>query len=296
MSLSQTYRSQITARQNRQLWVFLSLAAVIHAAGAAGLIRWHPELLNRLTQSDDAPVPVDFVEVTPEVTPLRSPVSSQRFAQANSTGPDQQQPKQTVPAGKNSGADLGQPRSPVAPTPTTPVPIRTPVPPRATPAPVRTETLTPLPAPSAIAPSSVPTASLLPASPAAHPTATTQTLMSEQGAGSLDPERPAAGRGVDATQDALWGTYLSGLNQAIDQRWRRVAGAAVRRTKIQFRLDRQGQLTDLQLLQSSGDNQADQAALHAIQAAAPFAPLPQAASENVLIVNFTFTQGLVPSP
>lgn len=101
---------------------------------------------------------------------------------------------------------------------------------------------------------------------------------------------------MDATEDAAWGTYLSGLNRLIDQHWQRVAVSATRRTRIQFRVNRQGQLTEWNLLESSGDTLADQAAVQAVRAAAPFAPLPQNATEEVLIVNFTFTQWLSPDP
>jgi TonB family protein len=113
--------------------------------------------------------------------------------------------------------------------------------------------------------------------------------------GELNANRVGTGVGVDAAQDDLWGGYLAALNRAVEQNWQRVAVAATRRTKIRFQVDRQGRLTDLKLVEPSGDDTADQAAIQAVRTAAPFAPLPQNASEDVLIVNFTFTQWLTPA-
>lgn len=113
--------------------------------------------------------------------------------------------------------------------------------------------------------------------------------------GSSNTDRPDTGTAVDAAEDPIWGSYLAGLNRLIDQNWQRVAVASTRRTEIRFRVDRQGRVTGLQLLRSSGDPAVDRAALEAVRAAAPFAPLPQTAPEEVLIVNFTFTRGLNPA-
>jgi TonB family protein len=108
-------------------------------------------------------------------------------------------------------------------------------------------------------------------------------------------DRADTGTTLDATVDPIWGAYLAGLNQLIDQHWQRVAVASTRRTQIRFRVDRQGRVTGLQIMQTSGDPVADQAALEAVRAAAPFAPLPQNAPEEVLTVNFTFTRWLNPA-
>jgi TonB family protein len=106
----------------------------------------------------------------------------------------------------------------------------------------------------------------------------------------LNPNRTAAGNGsVDATRDDLWGTYISALNQKIDQNWQRISVTTNRQAKVRFEVDRQGQLVNLQLIQPSGDARADMTALQSIRAAAPFAPLPRGANEEMLVINFTFT-------
>jgi TonB family protein len=94
---------------------------------------------------------------------------------------------------------------------------------------------------------------------------------------------------VDATRDDVWGDYIAALNQKIDQHWQRISVATTRQSKVKFIVNRQGDLVSAELVQSSGDATADQTAIQAVQTAAPFAPLPEHATENLLIINFTFT-------
>jgi TonB family protein len=89
------------------------------------------------------------------------------------------------------------------------------------------------------------------------------------------------------TKDKIWGDYLAVLRRKIYQEWRSPV-AIERPVKVRFAIDRQGKLTDLALIQSCRDTIADQAALAAVEAAAPFAKLPIAAKEERLRVTFTF--------
>ncbi|GAB4385266.1 MAG: hypothetical protein Kow00121_49990 [Elainellaceae cyanobacterium] len=105
----------------------------------------------------------------------------------------------------------------------------------------------------------------------------------------LNPNRTAAGTlGIDAVGDQLWGEYDTALRRSIYQRWQRVEVNQKLEVKVRFRIDRQGGLSNLQLLQPSGHSAADQAALEAVRSAAPFAPLPKAAPQDSLQVDFTF--------
>jgi len=110
----------------------------------------------------------------------------------------------------------------------------------------------------------------------------------------LNPDQISTGSGVNAVQNDLWGGYLAALNRTVERNWRQVSVTATSRTRIQFHVNRQGEVTSLQLLEASGNTLADQAAIQAVRAAAPFAPLPSNTPENTLIVNFTFTQWLNP--
>jgi TonB family protein len=92
-------------------------------------------------------------------------------------------------------------------------------------------------------------------------------------------------------KDQIWGTYLATLRQRIYQQWQTtLRGKGDRPPKVRFAIDRQGHLTDLELLQSSSQATADQAALEAVQTAAPFAPLPNASKEDRLRITFTFEE------
>ncbi|WNZ24864.1 TonB family protein [Leptolyngbya sp. NK1-12] len=329
MSLLQTYRSQAAARQTRRLLGYLALAVTVHAVGAVGLAIWQSqEWLNSRSTSDA--IPIEFVAIEPDPQPAQPPASTKRRAQTNSTAGGNPNPNLSVQAGNSqpkaqsqsnpqpSPQPKAQPKAQSNPQPkpqpvTPPIPPVPPISPTAAlsgapqPAPIRSAPPSVLASPSPQSPSRLSTPSPLPsASPFPSPTATSPTATSlgspisrdialEGGSEPFNSNRAAANSGVDATQDVIWGRYLDTLNRTIDQNWQRVAVEATRRTKIQFRVDRQGQLRDLQIVQSSGDTLADQAALEAIRAAAPFAPLPQNAAEEVLIVNFTFTQWLTPA-
>lgn len=308
MSLVQSYRSQITAKQNRRLLVYLMLAVAAHMGGALALAVWQPRLsLAPQTSEEELPTPIEFVAVEPEQSTSVRPPQTTRRAQVDSTAGGNRNPKLTIQAG-NTAPTPPSPLPSVAPAsrPSAALPdtsnptsdrLPTPLPSLQPTAPVVTPKV-----PEALSVQPTPTTAPQPASP---PTAATQSDNSSLRAvsiegqgfgGQINPDRTTAGSGVDAVQDGLWGTYLTTLNRTVDQHWQRVSVAATRRTRVQFRLNRQGRLTDIRVLQSSGDTVADQSAIQAIRAAAPFAPLPANASEEVLIVNFTFTQWLTTPP
>lgn len=334
MSLANTYRAKLVAKQNRQFWAYLGLAIAIHGVGAAGLVWGNlQQWLNFLNAETPKPqiTPIDFVYVESEDETTPSPSSTNRRAQTNATAARNQSTAPVQP-GKATAPNINIPAS-ASTTPTSPATLS------AAPPPIQTEPPqpTPLPSPlreprsrvseSAPRPTAVPVVPPISASPTRPVSPTRQATTSSSPSttppstspspatsplggpiarsltigdnglrGQVNADRSGSGTSVDASRDDQWGTYLSGLNRLVDQNWQRVSVEATRRTKIQFRVDRQGRLTDLQLIQSSGDTLADQAALQAIRAAAPFAPLPQNTTEDVLIVNFTFTQWLQSDP
>lgn len=114
-------------------------------------------------------------------------------------------------------------------------------------------------------------------------------LTAEKPYALFNPEQTAYGTpGVAAQRDQL-GPYLEDIYQAIVQRWARTPVDQSRRVRVQFTIDRQGNLVNgVQLLESSGFVSADQAAMQAVRAAAPFAPLPATTTEERLSITFTF--------
>ncbi|BBD63834.1 TonB family protein [Nostoc commune NIES-4072] len=61
-----------------------------------------------------------------------------------------------------------------------------------------------------------------------------------------------------------------------------------RRTVLNFTINRSGQVSNLNIAQTSGFSVTDEVALNAIQRAAPFAPLPTEYPKNHIDIEFTF--------
>ncbi|WP_179198182.1 TonB family protein [Nostoc sp. T09] len=95
--------------------------------------------------------------------------------------------------------------------------------------------------------------------------------------------------GIDATsQDIDITSYLKQLKQRVKQQWLPGLSDSDRRTVLNFSINRSGQLSNIQLAQTSGFSVTDQAALNAIQRAAPFAPLPTGYPNKYIHIQFTF--------
>ncbi|WP_143842178.1 TonB family protein, partial [Nostoc sp. 106C] len=95
--------------------------------------------------------------------------------------------------------------------------------------------------------------------------------------------------GIDAqSQDIDITSYLNQLQQRVKQQWLPGLSQSSRRTVLNFSVNRSGQLSNLQLAQTSGFSVTDQAALNAIQRAAPFAPLPTGYPNKYIHIQFTF--------
>ena len=98
-----------------------------------------------------------------------------------------------------------------------------------------------------------------------------------------------AAAGIDASSQNIDITsYLNQLQQRVKQQWLPEVSQSSRRTVLNFTINRSGQLSNLQLAQTSGFSLTDQAALNAIQRAAPFAPLPTGYTSNHIDIQFTF--------
>ena len=309
MSLVQTYRAEVAERQSRQFLVYLALAFGVHALGAAVFLIWRP----LHPQTAKTPTPLEFVYVKPQKS-APPPNPQARQAQTNATAGGTRDPNRPIQTASrpSPSAETSVPSSSVAPPPAPPLARTIPAEPAALLAPAqsaaRPTPRSPVPAAPNPEPLQRPVANPVtsppvtrPSAPRPSPTSSYAAQLSnpavsvEQGAAAQpNPNRTATGASVDAVQNDLWGGYLAALNHTVEQNWRQVSVAATSRTRVQFRVDRQGHVTGLQILEPSGNTLADQAAMQAVQAAAPFAPLPQNATEDTLIVNFTFTQWLNP--
>ncbi len=97
------------------------------------------------------------------------------------------------------------------------------------------------------------------------------------------PGRPS----LSAQKDVDFGPYMADLQRRIKRAWFPPKGNESKRVVVVFKVHTNGTMSALRLVTSSGMAIADQAALKAIQNAAPFRPLPDGAPPDVDI-QFTF--------
>lgn len=92
---------------------------------------------------------------------------------------------------------------------------------------------------------------------------------------------------LEAEKDVDFGPYMADLQRRIKRAWFPPKGNESKRVMVVFKVHRNGTMSNLRLQKSSGLAIADQAALKAIQNAAPFRTLPDGAPPDVDI-QFTF--------
>jgi len=108
--------------------------------------------------------------------------------------------------------------------------------------------------------------------------------------GRGDLSNPDDGAGKDAlgtSRSIDFGPYMAELQRRIKRAWFPPKDARSKRVKVIFKVHRNGEMTNLRLANSSGLTAADEAALKAVESAAPFHPLPIGAPADVDI-EFTF--------
>lgn len=98
---------------------------------------------------------------------------------------------------------------------------------------------------------------------------------------------PGGPTSLAAKKDLDFGPYMNELQRRIKRAWRPPRGNESKRVIVIFRISTLGELSDLAIKISSGAQEADQAALIAVQVAAPFNRLPEGAPSKVDI-EFTF--------
>ncbi|WP_414404979.1 energy transducer TonB [Synechococcus sp. R65.1] len=240
--------------------------------------------------------------------------------------PPRPQPPAPVPPPAPAEVALATPR-PTPPPPQTPVPApprsratptAAPPPPTAAPKPTPTQT----PPPVAAAPPAPPAqprerasdlSQLQPLAPAPQPPTEVSPAERSSEASQLGPpisaSAPSDGGGIQGrgasglanpTQSAPnppsvaaranvdWGPWLAALQRKVEQNWIPGQTGTSRRTVVIFTVGRGGELQSIRLARTSGSQQTDDAALTAIQRAAPFLPLPEAYEGNSVTINFTF--------
>jgi len=101
-------------------------------------------------------------------------------------------------------------------------------------------------------------------------------------------EGKAKNPGVDVAQDADFGPFMADLERRIKRNWNPPRNSRSKRVVVKMYVSKDGRLTRLNVLKTSGDDIADDAALNAVRASAPFKPFPAEVREEVLPIEFTF--------
>ncbi|HEY9686371.1 MAG TPA: TonB family protein [Coleofasciculaceae cyanobacterium] len=101
--------------------------------------------------------------------------------------------------------------------------------------------------------------------------------------------------GVDVAQDIDFGPFMADLERRIKRNWMPPRGSESRRVKLLFYLARDGRVLKVETSKPSGDEEADRAAIAAVQSSAPFMAFPPQVQEDVLPVEFTFDYNVLNS-
>ena len=101
--------------------------------------------------------------------------------------------------------------------------------------------------------------------------------------GSGDPA--SAGSGDSGEVD--FGPYLQEMQRRIKKAWFPPKGNESKRITVKFKIKRSGDVRSIRLVESSGLSIADNAAIAAVEQAAPFPPLPAGADDEI-VIKFTF--------
>jgi TonB family protein len=105
--------------------------------------------------------------------------------------------------------------------------------------------------------------------------------------GTTNVTKPGKTRQVDTDRDVDFTSYMLDLQRRIKRAWFPPPNTQSRRVTVLFKIHTNGELSNLRVEKSSGLALYDNAALRAVENAAPFRPLPLHADENVDI-QFTF--------
>ncbi|MEE3349466.1 MAG: TonB family protein [Candidatus Gastranaerophilaceae bacterium] len=108
------------------------------------------------------------------------------------------------------------------------------------------------------------------------------------GGGNPGPGNPNGRPGIDAIREPDFGPYMRDLQRRIKMNWNPPKGNESKRVVLLFKIAKDGRLLSCSVYKSSGLPSADQAALAAVKATAPFKPLPVEYKNSSIDIQFTF--------
>ncbi len=108
------------------------------------------------------------------------------------------------------------------------------------------------------------------------------------GYGNPGPGNPNGRPGIDAIREPDFGPYMRELQRRIKMNWDPPKGNESKRVVLLFKIAKDGRLLSCSVFKSSGLPGADKAAINAVQATAPFRPLPAEFKGASIDIQFTF--------
>ena len=108
------------------------------------------------------------------------------------------------------------------------------------------------------------------------------------GIGNPGPGNPNGRPGIDAIKEPDFGPYMRELQRRIKMNWDPPKGNESKRVVLMFKIAKDGRLLSCSVFKSSGLPNADKAAISAVQATAPFRPLPAEFKGQSIDIQFTF--------
>ncbi len=108
------------------------------------------------------------------------------------------------------------------------------------------------------------------------------------GYGNPGPGNPNGRPGIDAVREPDFGPYMRELQRRIKMNWDPPKGNESKRVVLLFKIAKDGRLLSCSVFKSSGLPGADKAAISAVQATAPFRPLPAEFKGQSIDIQFTF--------
>lgn len=108
------------------------------------------------------------------------------------------------------------------------------------------------------------------------------------GVGNPGPGNPNGRPGIDAIREPDFGPYMRDLQKRIKMNWDPPKGNESKRVVLLFKIAKDGRLLSCSVFKSSGLPGADKAAINAVQATAPFRPLPPEFKGQSIDIQFTF--------
>ena len=108
------------------------------------------------------------------------------------------------------------------------------------------------------------------------------------GVGNPGPGNPNGRPGIDAIREPDFGPYMRELQRRIKMNWDPPKGNESKRVVLRFKIAKDGRLLSCSVFKSSGLPNADKAAINAVQATAPFKPLPAEYKGQSIDIQFTF--------